>query len=62
MTRPGHDEERSVLEGLLDRIACGSIEDVDELQPQDVELLRKHFGDQLEDLFDRLREGGDDRK
>jgi hypothetical protein len=55
------DEEQSELACLLDRIACGSIEDVDELQPEDVELLRKHFGEEIGDLFDRLRADGRER-
>src|SRR5690606_37477410 len=51
------DKEQRELESLLDRISTGSIEDVDELQPQDIELLRRVYGDgeELQDLFDRLR-------
>jgi hypothetical protein len=52
------------LQDLLDRIQAGTIEDVDELAPQDIELLRSYCRDEedLEAVFDRLRgEGRDDR-
>ena len=45
------------LQGLLDRIQGGTIEHVDELAPDDIDLMRRYFGNvaDLEDLFDRLR-------
>jgi hypothetical protein len=46
------------LEWLLDEIECGTIEDVDELDEEDVKLLRAYYGEteNLQDLLDQLRE------
>lgn len=60
MTWKRTDKEQRELESLLDRISAGTIEDIDELPPQDVELLRRYFGNEepLQDLLDRLRGDG----
>ncbi len=56
MTSQRPDKEHpSELQGLLDRIQCGTIEDVSELDPVDIALLRLHYADEeLTELFDRL--------
>ena len=48
------------LQWLMDEIECGTIEDVDELEDDDIELLRKYFGEteNLQDLLDLLRQEG----
>ena len=64
MNRQPEPSKRSELELLLDRIQTGTIEDVEDLEPQDLELLRRHYGndEELEALLDRLRgTPGDDR-
>ena len=45
------------LQWLMDEIECGTIEDVDELEEDDIELLRECFGEteSLQDLLDLLR-------
>jgi hypothetical protein len=45
------------LELLLDRIQAGTIEDLEELDEQDLQLLRRHFGSEedVQSLIDRLR-------
>jgi hypothetical protein len=62
MTNEQTDRAQRELESLLDRIQAGTIEDVDELQPHDLELLRRYYGDDepLQDLLDRLRGDGRD--
>lgn len=63
MTTQRPDKEHpSDLQNLLDRIQCGTIEDVEELDPEDVALLRLYYSDEeLTDLFDRLRGGDPER-
>lgn len=48
---------QSELERLLDRIQCGTIEDVGDLDQDEIELLQGHCpdGEELAALFDRLR-------
>jgi hypothetical protein len=60
MTRRPTDKRQTELEALLDRISTGTIEDADELGPEEVALLRHYYGDDelLQDLFDRLRGDG----
>lgn len=55
-TEPSEVDPRA-LENLLERIEAGTIEDVDELDPRDIELLRRYYAneDDLQALFDRLR-------
>jgi hypothetical protein len=55
-TEPTEVDPRE-LEDLLERIESGTIEDVGELDPRDVELLRRYYAneDDLQALFDRLR-------
>lgn len=50
-------EDESDFARLLERIECGTIEDLEELDPRDVELLRRYYGneDDLDSLLDRLR-------
>jgi len=50
-------QAQAELEQLFDRIAAGTIEEVDELSPQDLDLLRSYYGDgdALQDVLDRLR-------
>ena len=52
-SRTGGEE----LQRLLETIAIGSIEDLDELDPQDLQLLRQHCGgtDDFQEILDRLR-------
>ena len=49
--------DQEALEWLMDEIECGTIEDVDELDEEDVRLLRQHYGEteSLQDLLDSLR-------
>ncbi len=55
-------EHPSELQNLLDRIQCGTIEDVSELDPVDLALLQRYYaGEELADLFDRLRGGDPER-
>ncbi|MEZ5964204.1 MAG: hypothetical protein R3F56_10200 [Planctomycetota bacterium] len=58
----GTDRAQSDLERLLERITSGTIEDVDELPPQDLDLLRSYYGEgeDLQDVLDRLRSGGEE--
>jgi hypothetical protein len=54
---PGAEKPLRDLQQLLDEIGSGSIVDADELGEQDIRLLRGHYGEgeELQDLFDRLR-------
>lgn len=63
MTTQRPDKEHpSELQDLLDRIQCGTIEDVAELDPEDLALLQLYYSDEeLNDLFDRLRGGDPER-
>lgn len=55
-------EHPSALRNLVDRIQCGTIEDVSELDPEDIALLQLYYSDEeLTDLFGRLRGGDPER-
>jgi hypothetical protein len=59
MTTPSKPlpEDQPQLERLLERIECGTIEDAEALDPRDLELLRRYYGNEedLQSLLDRLR-------
>jgi CBS domain-containing protein len=49
--------DSAALEQLLDRIQCGTIDDVEELEARDLDLLRRFCGndEEVQSLIDRLR-------
>lgn len=51
------------LEDLMDAIQSGALDDADELSDVDIDLLRRHFGDEedLEKLIARIRTLGEER-
>ena len=51
------DPKDRELERIWDEISAGTIEDVDELDPGDLQLLLRHHGSQeeVDKLFDRLK-------
>ncbi len=60
MTRPRNSKrgESTTLEQLLDRIRAGTLTDIDELEPHDLDLLIRHCGnqDEVEALLDSMRD------
>jgi hypothetical protein len=59
---PRHESQSEVqgrrdLEALLAAIRNGEIESIEDLEPREVAMLLEHErdGEELEDLFDRLR-------